>query len=272
MIFTDRFVYVHEPKTGGSFVTEALLRLYGVAWSRRLRLEAMLRGQATRTHARHGRLTYHNLKHGTWSQVPAPHREKTVLATVRGPYEMYVSQYEFGWWRRREMRRHFAAVPDFERRFPRFPDLPFPEFVELWDAAMGDPEEAGQGAWTRQFIRFYFRDPERARAWPDAVLRDPAARREAMPPIRFVRTDRLREGLHAFLLEQGFPPADAAFVLEMEKVLPGKGRRDDQRWEGYYTPELRERVRRRERLLLEILPELDVQDVPAKSWVLSPES
>ncbi|HEX5726024.1 MAG TPA: hypothetical protein VFX98_11200 [Longimicrobiaceae bacterium] len=258
MIFTDRFVYVHEPKTGGSFVTEALLRLYGLEWSKRLRLEAMLRGHATRNGGPYGSFTYHNLKHGTYSQVPPPHREKLVLATVRGPYEMYVSQYEFGWWRRREVRRHFAAVPAFGRRFPRFPDLSFPEFVELWDAAMGDPEEEGRGAWTRQFIRFYFREPERVRAWPDDVLRDPEARRAAMPRIHFVPTDRLREGLHAFLLDRGYRPGDVQFVLEMGKVLPGKGRSDEQRWERYYTPELKARVRRRERLLLEIIPEFDV--------------
>lgn len=262
MIFTDRFVYVHEPKTGGSFVTEALLRLYGLAWTRRFRLEAMVRGEVTRANLAYGRFTYHNLKHGTYGHVPPPHREKPVLATVRGPYEMYVSQYEFGWWRRREMRRHFDAVPGFARRFPRFPDLSFPEFVELWDAAMGDPEgedgEPGRGAWTRQFIRFYFRDPERARAMPDDALRDPEARRAAMPRIHFVRTERVREGLHAFLVEQGYRPEDAAFVLEMGKVLPGKGRRDDQRWERYYTPELKARVRRRERLLLEIFPDFDV--------------
>jgi len=263
MIFTDRFVYVHEPKTGGSFVTAALLRLYGLELSRRLRLEAMLRGQATRANARYGSFTYHNLKHGTCSQVPPPHREKPVLATVRGPYEMYVSQYEYGWWRRRGMLRHFAAVPGFRRRFPRFPDLRFPEFVELWDAAMGDPDGegrggTGRGAWTRQFIRFYFREPEQAHAWPDHLLRDPEVRRGAMPRIHFVRTDRVREGLHAFLLDRGYRPEDAGFVLEMEKVLPGKGRSDDQRWERYYTPELKDRVRRRERLLLEIFPDFDV--------------
>ncbi|HEU0052140.1 MAG TPA: hypothetical protein VFQ39_03140 [Longimicrobium sp.] len=259
MIFTDRFVYLHEPKTGGSFVTEALLRLHGLAWTRRLRLEAMLRGSARRT-GPYGTFTYHNLKHGTWSQVPPAHREKPVLATVRGPFEMYVSQYEFGWWRRREMRRHFAAVPDFRRRFPRFPDLPFADFVELWDAAMGDSDQdgAGRGAWTRQFIRFYFREPERARDLPDEALRDPDQRRDAMPAIHFVPTERLREGLHAFLLGEGYRPDDVAFVREMAKVLPGKGRRDDQRWERYYTPALKERVRRRERLLLEIFPGFDV--------------
>lgn len=256
MIFTDRFAYVHEPKTGGSFVTAALMRLHGVRWSRRLWLESVLRRHVTRR-GPHGSFIYHTPKHGTVSHVPPAHREKLVLATVRGPYEMYVSQYEFGWWRRRDMRRYFRTLPDFARRFPRFPDLSFPEFVELWDAAMGRADgEDGRGAWTCQFIRFYFREPQRE--WPDAVLRDPQARRAAMPRIHFVRTEGVRDGLHAFLLEQGYPPEDVAFIREMGKVLPGRGRRDDQRWEGYYTPELKDRVRRRERLLLEIFPDFDV--------------
>lgn len=258
MILTDRFVYVHEPKTGGTFVTTALQRLYGVEWTPWLRFQAIVQGRATRTHASYGSFTYHKPKHGTYSHVPPPHREKPVLATVRGPYEMYVSQYEFGWWRRRDMGRDFAAaVPDFSRRFPRFPDLSFPEFVELWDAAFGDPEEDGRGAWTRQFIQFYFREPRLALAWPDERLRDPEARRAAMPPIHFVLTDRVREGLHAFLLDRGYRAEDAAFILQMGKVLPGKGRRDDQRWERYYTPALKDRVRRRERLLMDIFPAFD---------------
>jgi hypothetical protein len=33
MIFTDRFVYVHEPKTGGTFVTSMLFRLYELRWT-----------------------------------------------------------------------------------------------------------------------------------------------------------------------------------------------------------------------------------------------
>jgi len=28
MIFTDKFVYAHKPKTGGTFVTEALRNVY----------------------------------------------------------------------------------------------------------------------------------------------------------------------------------------------------------------------------------------------------
>jgi hypothetical protein len=33
MVITDKFVYIHKPKTGGTFVTSALLKLYDGKWS-----------------------------------------------------------------------------------------------------------------------------------------------------------------------------------------------------------------------------------------------
>ncbi len=33
MVVTDKFVYIHKPKTGGTFVTDALLRLYEGKWN-----------------------------------------------------------------------------------------------------------------------------------------------------------------------------------------------------------------------------------------------
>jgi hypothetical protein len=41
-------------------------------------------------------------------------------------------------------------------------------------------------------------------------------------------------------------------------VLPqGKGRGKDQKWEKYYTPELKELVRKKDWLLFELFPEFD---------------
>lgn len=74
--------------------------------------------------------------------------------------------------------------------------------------------------------------------------------------VRFIHTERLNWELHAFLLEAGFPAADVAFVPELGRILPdGKGRTERQRWEHYYTPELKAEVRRRERWLFLLFPE-----------------
>ncbi|MEJ7812545.1 MAG: hypothetical protein WKG32_19190 [Gemmatimonadaceae bacterium] len=264
MIFTDRFVYVHEPKTGGTSVTSALLRLHGVEWSRWFHFQTTLRVEVTRSTS-HGTFVYHNLKHGTCSEIPDAHRQKPVLATIRSPYDLYVSEYEFGWWKRREFLKYFCAVPGFRERYPRFPDISFAEFVALSNAAfcISAPERDGSeprlGMWTERFIKYYFRNPRDIIAKLDDDYVSAGQFRADMFDVRFVRTSRLNEELHDFLVRVGYPPEEVAFLRGDHKVLPqGKGRTAEQKWERYYTPELKQEVRRRERHLLAMRPEFDV--------------
>jgi len=69
MIATDRFVYVHLHKSGGSFVNESLLRFFPDAQQ----------------------LGYHL----PLSLLPAPLRALPVLGFVRSPWSYYVSWYAF---------------------------------------------------------------------------------------------------------------------------------------------------------------------------------
>ena len=159
MIFTDRFVYVHEPKTGGTFVTSMLFRLYGLRWTRWTHLRNALFGRVRCRHPRYGALVHDSNKHGGCNEIPPPQRGKKVLATVRNPFDLYVSQYEFGWWRRAEFLRHYEALPRFREEYPNFPDLSFAEYVQLSNAALrplsggvrGVSDE-GPGLITEQFL------------------------------------------------------------------------------------------------------------------------
>lgn len=264
MIFTDRFVYVHEPKTGGTFVTSMLFRLYGLRWTRWAHARNALFGEVRRRHPRYGALIHHSNKHGGCNEIPAPQRGKRILATVRNPFDLYVSQYEFGWWRRPEFLRYYEALPRFRDEYPRFPDLSFAEYVTLSNAALrplsskGDDE--GPGLVTEQFINFYFRDPraahERLRARRYADTEEAAA---DMHDLHFVRTDQLNRGLYDFLVGAGYDAADVSFVLGEGKILPrGRGRAAAQKWQHYYTPELKAWVRVREDFLFRLFPEFDV--------------
>ena len=114
MIFTDRFVYVHEPKTGGTFVTSALFRLYGLKWTRWTHLRDAVFREARARHPKYGALVHDGNKHGLCRSIPAAHKAKPVLATVRNPFDLYVSQYEFGWWKRAEFLPFYRAVRGFE--------------------------------------------------------------------------------------------------------------------------------------------------------------
>jgi hypothetical protein len=77
--------------------------------------------------------------------------------------------------------------------------------------------------------------------------------------LHFVRTDNLNRGLYDFLIRMEYPEEDVRFILDLGKILPqGKGRTKGQKWEKYYTPELRQRVRRSDRLIFTMFPEFDV--------------
>lgn len=217
MIFTDRFVYVHQPKTGGTFVTAVLFRLHEFRWTRWTHLRSAFRVNLVHRN-RYGTLVYNNHKHGGRAAIPPEQRHKPVLATVRNPYDLYVSQYEFGWWRRREYRRFFS------------PETSFADYVRIAGDAFGSLSE--------QFLHFH-----------DGRVDD----------VHFLTTNRLNEGLHAFLGEMHYAPEDIAFIRDLQKILPkGKGRTAAQKWETFYTPELKQLVRTREAALFERFPEFDV--------------
>lgn len=265
MIFTDKFVYVHEPKTGGTFVTSVLFRLYGLEWTRWTHIKNIVRGEV-RQSGKYGALIHNTNKHGFCRHIPAAHREKTILATVRNPFDLYVSQYEFGWWKRTEFLKYYRAVPGFDQTYSRFPNLDFDAYVRLVNAAFpvftnGDrASEDSPGLHTEQFFKYYLRQPEQAFAHLDDESYIAGQKYKAdMFRLHFIRTDQLNSGLYDFLFEMGYEHDDIKFILDAGKILPrGKGRSEGQRWERYYTPALKELVRKKERFLFRLFPAFDV--------------
>jgi hypothetical protein len=255
VILTPRFVYIHQPKTGGTFVTKVLERLFK---------PAPPSGPVGRLLRRWSKPEWIDTnKHGTVSQIPSSHRHLPVVATVRDPFDRYVSQYTFAWWKERT--REWIDRDALKRRLPHFPDISFEEFVDLtadeFLQLRNSPLPLGDrpGFHTEQFVRYFFRDP--AAVWPridDAYI---ASRgwEEDLHPVRFLRQESLNADLHRFLLDLGLPAGEVDFVLEEGRIQPeGGGARDPRKpWREWYTPELLARVRHRERLLLAIFPQYD---------------
>ena len=254
MIFTDRFVYVHLPKTGGTTVTSALFQIHlrGAPLARLQKLVNL----PLRTHVYrggpYGRFVYSKNKHGGCAEIPPDQRGKPILGTTRSPYARYVSQYTFGWWKRREFRRYYRAVPDFEARFPGFPDLPFGDYVALANEAFG---RGGAGLLTQQFVEFYGRTPEATLA---RLAEDPGADLD-LHDVHYLRTKHLNDDLHGYLLDVGYRAEDVDFVRTMGRVLPGgKGRPKGESWRRHVTPDLQARIRQLEAPLFRLFPEYDV--------------
>ncbi len=104
MLLTDTFTFIHQPKTGGTFVTAVLTRLHEARGDRVLTvwfdplnptpLPEVTPGTVVKL-----MLTTRN-QHGRRADIPVGHVNKPVLTGVRTPYDRYVSQFEFAWWRR----------------------------------------------------------------------------------------------------------------------------------------------------------------------------
>ncbi|HET9619782.1 MAG TPA: sulfotransferase family 2 domain-containing protein [Kofleriaceae bacterium] len=249
MILTDDFVFIHQPKTGGTFVTRVIERLYGDG----------RRGDVVNTH-----------KHAGCTEIPAAWRGKPIFTTIRNPYDRYVSQYRFAWWKRYpEMYCGEAAMRDL---FPHYPELSFAEFLELAhtlfvsrhhgkDTGFHNLHLTGErrpGWHTEQFLRLYAVEPRAAFA---AITDDADAAercRRALFPVRFLTAENLNAELHAYLGALGHPAEAIEFVRDAEKIYPAEGGRPaDDAWQAHYTAELKHRVRTRERLLFALFPQYD---------------
>ena len=253
MVATDRFVYVHQPKTGGTFVTKVLFELGDVLGTRELKV------RSPRT-----AFVRAKLKHGTCRDVPRALRDRPVWTTVRNPYDQYVSEYAFGWWRRDDFRRHFRRrVRPFDKLYPDYPDLSFADFLRLYHQAFGRTARSrrfesadGVGWLTERFVRYYARRPRRLlrRLGPGADL---AA--GDLFDVRFLRMEHLNDEVHGALVDAGLPRERVAFVRDHGRVLPVNAAAQERPrdWRTYYTPELAAQVRRNDALLFRLFPDYD---------------
>lgn len=283
MIITDQFVFVHMPKTGGTFVESVLERIHHARGDRIVEQRYDLPARSTALRRLGGRLaarlrppprglliqaahrregTFN--QHGTVAQIPAAHADKPILTVLRNPYDRYVSQYAFKWW----VEHPTAFTQDLDRvraEFPRYPELTFDEYVALSNRFFrGSPNrrfpwEDRLGRHTLQFAEYCFADPARAAAIDAASLEAGLYRQDLHPRLRVIFQENLNRELHDFLLEQGYAPAEIGFILDHDRILPpGSSRPAAQGWESYYTPALKAEVRRRERMLFALYPQWDV--------------
>lgn len=247
---TDAFVYLHVPKTGGTFVETAL--------GHSLRPQTQL--YIDSSEPEHRGCFGVSDQHERYQDVPLRYRDRPILVTVRLPHDWHVSLYEFGWWRTHE---RDTFDPDAIRAaFPHFPRLTFAEYLDAvhdWDLA--EPSYAPTvgyaalrehevGAFTFDLIRYLAPDPEVVFADLQTHLSDWSW----LPPVRFLPTHRLGDALHDALVDLGY---DSGGVRELGVVRPvGSTRTDEMSWPSYFDAARLARVQHQERHLLRLVPEL----------------
>jgi hypothetical protein len=253
VILARKFVFIHLPKTGGTFVTDVLKRV----------LRPPRKGNfLERLGRRFGEPVMADvLKHGTLRDVPESHRDRPVLSVIRNPYDRLVSIYHFDWWKTTPP--PWVDFRELKRRHPAWPEVPFEEFVEGFQLfrklkAPNLPPEKQPGTMSEQFVRYYFRDPEGGFPRIDDAYIAARGWEKDMFPVKFLRMERLNDDLHDALLAMGHPAEELAFIPCLGRIVPPKSKRGKgARWEDAYTPELKAKVRERERLLFAMFPEYD---------------
>jgi hypothetical protein len=204
-------------------------------------------------------------QHGRCREIPPEHRHKPILTTVRNPYDRYVSQYEFKWWQREGPRYWGDTLHKIQEAYPHYPNLTFEEFVRMGNRflvhnpTLSLPSEDQLGRQSEQFAQFYFKKPECFADIDAAYLEAKGYWDDLVENLYFLRTDNLNADLYKFLGKMGYAPEETDFILGAKKIFPKLGgRSEDQKWNEYYTPELKAWVRHRERMLFQMFPEFDV--------------
>lgn len=256
MLITDRFVMLNFPKTGSSFARSVLKELHQSKGLGKLvsKLTGSTNGLEERLMVpyrfRPARFNYPS-QHGVYIQIPEEHRRKVIMSVMRDPLERIVSAYEFRNWVKYQKKN----LDSLRQEFPRFPDLSFDEYLDLFYRIEGPaslPVDVTQdiGPLTTQFVRFFATDPEHTiHALRDGM--DLAAERDKhFAPVRFLRQEQLGQELSEFLEEMGYAPERLRFILDKPKMNTSKRTRST-----YFTPEVVEHVLHAERFLYQLFPE-----------------
>ena len=202
MIATKDFVFIHAPKTGGTFITEALKKIY----------PNDLKDIAD--------------KHAYAKDIPNEYRDLPRLLSLRDPLKWYESHYLYGWWRR------------YPETFPGFKDidvenLGFFDFIKLWNKYWAknvkefENEDLRFGKLSFVTLLYIFDNPE-------PILKDVLQngsenfwQRHKLPKnLTIVKTSDLNRSLFNFLSR--FQPKEKIEFLKHQKRIRPK---DDPRGE-----------------------------------------
>jgi hypothetical protein len=248
MLLCNDFVFLHFPKTGGSFVTVVVKKVAErVPWFHCIDTED------------------EGTKHLGVDHIPAGHHDKQLVICVRNVFDHYISFYKFNWWT-----THQDSVFVDERMqqyFPHYPDISFPEFVlALNDWYLTNRSDQAVREFTRHdvgYMTWFFLHLTKKNPYDIAVNLDSLTDtdlKELFGGMAFLHQENLNSDIHAFLRSRGLPEAELAFILEQapENVTPDRRGLSPERRKNF-TPEMARLILHKERLLFRLFPRYAVE-------------
>lgn len=231
MILTDKFTFIHLPKTGGTFVQKVLWDVYENNKSKSIKfhIDIMLRRRFIKKKWINDIMPYMNGpwgQHGGISCMPTSHKNKKVLSVIRDPFKWYYSLYDFRWWEK------YADISDNVsfKKHKSYPNLTFNEMMETYQDLVSDfgrnikVDLTDIGYYTWYFIMMYIENPVLFFQNPDfrnINLSNLLLQRD----INFIRQENLNSDLFEFLKSENYTNID--FIKNLELILPnGRGRGD----------------------------------------------
>lgn len=258
MFIAPEFVFVHLSKTGGTFAEETLREVFcQSAFARKLH----------RLKTRHGiRIPFYQYRydevgdqHALCNDIPQRERGKSILSCIRNPFDLYVSEYTFNWWKKfPNLWFHDPVV--VAKAYPDWCNLKFEDFISVsnqhatWvhKALIKYPKADRLGWYSHKFIYYYCRDHDRvfeAAGDFDLLLERV---KESMYPVHFIHTERLNQELFEFLLSKGYPKSLIGSIPQKAKINTSRANHDYRTW---YSDWLRREIEQRDALIFRLFSE-----------------
>lgn len=246
MIITDQFVYLHQPKTGGTFVTAMLQQLS----------ERVPSFNVT---------SIEKLKHAGIRRIPEEFRDRAVVTSIRNTFDHYVSRYTFRWWAEPKHAKRRFDLKAVRRDYPSFPDISFSEFLSVfnnWQYRRTDNSARNK---TLRHLDVGHNSCVLAKITQRRVMHflkkfddmSDEALQQSLSHVRVLRTESLNDDLADILVESGVSNDDVAFIRTSGRVLPARGGRGHyEDWWSYYTDQEIDAVRRWDRLYFRLFPDM----------------
>lgn len=241
MIITEKFVFIHLPKTGGTFAQKMIQNAYTNLNTidrvkRKLGLISCEKIDIKRNKKNSPRVIG---QHGSVHLIPLEHQKKDIVSIYRSPYTKYISQYEFKWWQ-----RHPNVTYDYSyESHPKFPNLTFKDHYKNLDNIIIQLNENKKpnipiGFQTFQFIRYYFKNPEfilknltESYIENDEYLND-------IYPIKFIFNENLNKDLYQLLKQYGYQKYRISNINKAERIYPEGIGKKEHNLNKYYDKQL----------------------------------